>query len=436
MSNEGQNRRSPNARLQDRIILYLGQHNNVETVTGLSRALGSPRSSTSRAINRLKSEGLVRKVEGRWILTDEGMAEAARLRPRVQERSKRAYKELERIERLQREWERTMGSPAIQKAMKAQPSIKQVMEGQTALQTVVKGESAIQKELEGRAAIQRAMEAQPTIQRLAEAQAAIQGMEEIQTAAEGVVRVQSIAQETLRNWQPSPLQMEFQMRPFFEALRLVDSVGVGNQSIAYSLQAVSDAVRANWPNYMQSVSKTVQAGGLTSDTLKGLSSTLDLINTKLGESVFASVQVRAVEDLLKRFRSPVINPDALEAFTSQVDFASGTVVREILKQADPADLLDGDVVSTEVASDTLTDELPASLDDAPSALRWQNWNELPEVVKLRIVAAATFIILHVALLVAQEQPDDHKYVTDLLHALGGTALVVTICKQLELFQDE
>ena len=93
MSSKGKHQRSPNARLQDRIILYLGRHDDVDTVAGLSRALGSYRSSTSRAINRRKPKGWCRRprVGG---FTNEGSKEEATLRQQLRERSNRAKKRL------------------------------------------------------------------------------------------------------------------------------------------------------------------------------------------------------------------------------------------------------------------------------------------------------------------------------------------------------
>src|SRR5215218_9984274 len=114
MSSKGQRSRSPNARLQDRILLYLGHHDDVQTVVGLARSLESPRSSTSRAINRVKTDGLVQKVDSRWALTDEGRAEETRLRSRLRERSERANMEIERIVKRQEEWNRTVGLSGIE----------------------------------------------------------------------------------------------------------------------------------------------------------------------------------------------------------------------------------------------------------------------------------------------------------------------------------
>src|SRR5215218_7510093 len=123
MSSKGQRSRSPNARLQDRILLYLGHHDDVQTVVGLARSLESPRSSTSRAINRVKTDGLVQKVDSRWALTDEGRAEETRLRSRLRERSERANMEIERIVKRQEEWDRTVAFSGIEGINSALESI-------------------------------------------------------------------------------------------------------------------------------------------------------------------------------------------------------------------------------------------------------------------------------------------------------------------------
>jgi Mn-dependent DtxR family transcriptional regulator len=414
MSSKGKHQRSPNARLQDRIILYLGRHDDVDTVAGLSRALGSYRSSTSRAINRLKTEGLVQKAEGRWILTNEGRKEEATLRQQLRERSNRANKEIERILRLQKEWERTIGSRAIRQvdwASRFMPKIPTV-------------------EIPN-------INTSPVPPALAN----------LNSIIERQVALPKIAASI-------PFQVDYQLRPFFETLRLVDSVGVGNPAISSSLKAISESVQANKFAYMESISKTV-ASSFTPTNLNSLSTTLDIINRKLGEREFASVQVRAVEDLLKRIPSSVTFSDVFKDFTSQVKFASGGMVRQTLEQADASALLNEDVVSA-AATDTLTDDPSASFEDAASALSKeragsselsaeinrretlpaQTWDELSEVVKLRIVAVATFIVLYAAIMAAQDQGDSSEYVKDLGIALGATAAVVAICDKLELFKKE
>ena len=165
--------------------------------------------------------------------------------------------------------------------------------------------------------------------------------------------------------------------------------------------------------------------------------------------------MRAVEDLLKRIPSSVTFSDVFKDFTSQVKFASGGMVRQTLEQADASALLNEDVVSA-AATDTLTDDPSASFEDAASALSKeragsselsaeinrretlpaQTWDELSEVVKLRIVAVATFIVLYAAIMAAQDQGDSSEYVKDLGIALGATAAVVAICDKLELFKKE
>jgi len=337
----------------------------------------------------------VQKVEGRWILTDEGRVEEARLRSRLWERSRRANKEIERIVRLQKEWDRTVGSRAVRQ-------------------------------------VDRALRSMPKIPTINIPNVDISPMPSVLENLNSIVETQGALPEIAASL---PLQVDYQLRPFFETLRLVDSLGVGNPAISSTLEAVRESVQANQAAHMESISKAI-ASGLTSATLDALSNTLDLIHSKLGESVFASVQVRAVEDCLKRIPSSAIPPDVFKALTAQVDFASAAKVRRILEQADAVFLFDKDAAFMGAASDTLEDMASASLDDARSASLRQNWDELPEAVKLRFVVVATFIILYVALAAAQAQPDNSEYVKDLIHAIEGTAAVVAICKELELFNEE
>ncbi|MDQ3913601.1 MAG: hypothetical protein M3305_17885 [Actinomycetota bacterium] len=182
--------------------------------------------------------------------------------------------------------------------------------------------------------------------------------------SEGLLAVQRAMEAASR--------LDYQIRPFFESLRLVDSVGVANPVIASSLEAVRKSVKDNRAAYMESISKTV-AGSLTPTTLEFLSSTLDLINRKLGHSGFASVQVRAVEDLLNRIPSSAISYDVVKAFASQMDIASGAMVRHILERAEAGDLLDGDAGIAGAPPDTLTGESSVSRDDASSVFLWQTW---------------------------------------------------------------
>jgi hypothetical protein len=146
--------------------------------------------------------------------------------------------------------------------------------------------------------------------------------------------------------------------------------------------------------------------------------------------------VRAVEDLLKQIPSSGISPNTLDAFASQVDLASGPMVRHILEQADVRTLLDEEVAEPDTESGTLGETSTSPLDATDSTLQFHRWEELSERAKLRYVAAITFIILHLALNAAQKQPDNSEYVKDLIRAGEGTALVVAICKQLEWFKED
>ncbi len=71
--------RSPNARLQDEILLFLVAEHRVDTVAELARNLDAPRPSVSRAINSLASGGFVSKDGEGWTLTEAGEEEAHRL---------------------------------------------------------------------------------------------------------------------------------------------------------------------------------------------------------------------------------------------------------------------------------------------------------------------------------------------------------------------
>lgn len=74
-----QPQRSPNARLQDEILLYLEAGHTVDSVAELARQLGAPRPSVSRAINSLASGGFVSREGEGWTLTETGKEEARQL---------------------------------------------------------------------------------------------------------------------------------------------------------------------------------------------------------------------------------------------------------------------------------------------------------------------------------------------------------------------
>ena len=413
MSSNDKQRRSPNARLQDCIVLDPGRHDDVEAVAKPGRGRGTSRASTSRAINRLKGEGLVQKIEGRWSLTEEGTAEEVRLRRRLPERSKQAKREIDRIARLQKDYE-----------------------------GLVPDFSALAPDLSALA---------PDLTALAPDLAAL--APDFSALATSLFRME-----------------DYQVRPFFEAVNLVDSIGVGSPSISSSLETISESVRTNLTDHMKSIAESSIADSLTSAKVESLSGMLNLLNAKLGEGGFASLQVRAVEDLFRRIPSSTIPSDPFKALMPQVDLATGTMVRQILEQADLGALLGRHDASPETSaspkggpSASLDDAPSASPEDGPSALLGdapsshsgeavgsselpaqdpdeiafgRDWDDLSEVMKLRIVAAATFIILHVALSAAQDQKDDSAFVKDLIIALGGTGAVVATCKQLELIKEE
>ena len=252
--------RSPNARLQDRILLYLGDHEDVDTVSELSRILESPRSSTIRAINQLKRDGLVHRVESRWSLTSEGRKEEATLRPRIRNRSERANKEIRRLERLQREWDRTVGSRAVPQPMKDQTFIRDAMRSREAISS--------------RSAIEEAMQAQFNIRQAMDGQAV---MREVMNA-ESVLREAQEARSLI-------LQADAQVRPFLETMRLVDSVGVGNPDISSALKTISTSLQTNQAAYAESISKAAaEVSNLAPTTLESLSDTLNLVTTKLGRA--------------------------------------------------------------------------------------------------------------------------------------------------------
>jgi hypothetical protein len=88
--------RAPNARLQDRILLFM-EHHEVKTVSGLARELEASRPSVSRAINALKSGGFVSKTDHGWALTDEGEKEARRLRRQLPDQVEKVERNVTRM---------------------------------------------------------------------------------------------------------------------------------------------------------------------------------------------------------------------------------------------------------------------------------------------------------------------------------------------------
>ncbi len=80
--------RSPNARLQDEILLYMYRH-EVDTVSGLARELGATRSSVSRAMHALASGGFVSRDGEGWTLTKVGEEEARLIREQRSEQPER-----------------------------------------------------------------------------------------------------------------------------------------------------------------------------------------------------------------------------------------------------------------------------------------------------------------------------------------------------------
>jgi hypothetical protein len=293
---------------------------------------------------------------------------------------------------------------AIEEAMQAQSTIRRARDGQTVMQEV--DGRAVMQEVDGRAVMQDVMNAESGLREAHEARSLI-------------------------------LQADAQVRPFLETMRLIDSVGVGNPDISSALKTVSTSLQANQAAYAESISKAAaEVNNLAPTTLVSLSDTINLVTRKLGESAFASAQVRAVEDLLKQIIPSDISPNTLDAFASQVDFASGPIVRHILEQADVRTLLDEVAAVPGPESGTLGEASTSTLDDTDSARQFQRWEELPERAKLTYVAVITFIILHLTLTAAQTQPDASEYVRDLIHAGEGTALVVAVCKQLEWFKED
>lgn len=83
-----QPRRPRNTKLQDRILLYMEEH-EVDTVSGLTRKLKGSRPSVSRAINVLADGGFVSKNGKGWVLTEAGKEEASSIQERHLERSER-----------------------------------------------------------------------------------------------------------------------------------------------------------------------------------------------------------------------------------------------------------------------------------------------------------------------------------------------------------
>jgi Mn-dependent DtxR family transcriptional regulator len=445
-------RRSPQARLQDRIILHLACVDDVETVAGLSRTLGSSRSSTSRAINRLKTAGLVLKAEGRWSLTKAGEAEEVRLRSQLSQRSRRVEKDIDRIAKFHRDYERTMGSATLRQINSMMKSLPRVPPGFGNVGEIFKAQ----------AFLPRKAYIAPEVSAFKAAMGNLNpDVSAFRTAVENMSPNVSAFKTAVGSLSSPPVQLSYRMQPFFESMRLVNSVGVTNPTISSSLKAISESVLADKSAVMHSIQKIAATDSLGPATVRSLTGTLDLLNTKLSESVLASIQVRAVEDLYKRTTSPIIPSETLQSLTSHIALASGGMVRQTLEQADFGTLLkkyslppevlvdpeydgssspeDGQTASSGHNAGALRDQ-GVGASELPEHWQWstpaQSWDELPEAIKLRVVAAATFIILHIAFLAAQDQQKSAAYVEDLVKALGGTAATVAICKQVEAFKDE
>jgi DNA-binding MarR family transcriptional regulator len=446
MGSQGQRGRSPNARLQDRILLYLGHHDDVETVVGLARSLESPRSSTSRAINRLRTDGLVQKVEGTWVLTDEGRAEETRLHSRLRKRSEKDNMEIERIVKRQEEWDRTIAFSGIEGVNSALESINRPTR-----ESVI----SVAKELAKAASISMTPATEelakaarvsmtPAVQELAKAagvpiaSATAESLSSLRSPVTSAV--ESLAKTAMTPVSSAVVRLNYQVRPFAETMRLVNSVGIGNPATATAIKSLSESVLANQSSYMESVSKAVSANSFAPTRLEALFDNLNLINRRIGETAFASIQVRAVEDFMQRISSTAIRSDAFKAFEAQMDLAAGAEVRQVLEQADVDDLLDEvpveDVNTKRQASDTPEDTLSALPNDTRSELFYKTWDELSEQMRLRYVAVATFLILHVAFLAAQHQPTSYEYLMGRIHALEGTLAAVGLCHVLGLFKDE
>lgn len=453
MSRDERHQRPLQARLQDRVILYLARH-EVETVTELSRVLESPRSSTSRATNRLKAEGLVVKVEGKWGLTEEGRAEEERLRRRLPERTKNAKKKIDRIARLERDFERAARLQEDFERAVGSSALRGVSEVPTGLENI--GDIAKVPLVDTSSLMPDLSSLTPDLSGLSPNLSGLSGITSDVSGLSGLASDFS----SLSDYSPDlsaltnpPLLMDYQVRPFFEAVRLVDSVGVGNPILSSSLESISESVRTNWTDYMASIANVSVDNGLASARVEPLSETLTYLNSKLGEGAFASIQVRAVEDLLNRVPTSNVAPDAFESFMPHMELASSTAVRQILEQADFGTLLkkygippEGFVHSEDDPTVSPGHDYAALRNEGAGASErydrlhvitpGRDWNDLPEAMKLRVVAAVTFIILHVAFLAAQDQQDSSEYVKDLVQALGGTAATVAICKTVEVFNDK
>jgi len=292
-------------------------------------------------------------------------------------------------------------------------------------QTFIRDAMRSREAISSRSAIEEAMQAQFNIRQAMDGQAV---MREVMNA-ESVLREAQEARSLI-------LQADAQVRPFLETMRLVDSVGVGNPDISSALKTVSTSLQTNQAAYAESISKAAaEVSNLAPTTLESLSDTLNLVTTKLGRA--HSPRSKCVQWRTSSSRSlRQVSPNTLDAFASQVDLASGPMVRHILEQADVRTLLDEEVAEPDTESGTLGETSTSPLDATDSTLQFHRWEELSERAKLRYVAAITFIILHLALNAAQKQPDNSEYVKDLIRAGEGTALVVAICKQLEWFKED
>ncbi len=92
--------RSNQARLQDRILLYLSRH-EIQGVSQLARELDGVRSSVSRAMHALAKSGLVTQADSTWRLTDAGRKEAENLQEQLPKRTISIAKAIERMRNQQ-----------------------------------------------------------------------------------------------------------------------------------------------------------------------------------------------------------------------------------------------------------------------------------------------------------------------------------------------
>lgn len=90
------NRRSPNSRLQDRVLIFM-KHQSIKSIAELARQLNVTRPSVSRAMSALSAADFVSKANNVWTLTRTGEEEVRRLEQRLPEQLDKKVKSITRL---------------------------------------------------------------------------------------------------------------------------------------------------------------------------------------------------------------------------------------------------------------------------------------------------------------------------------------------------